>query len=520
VPAATRWPWAVAAAVLVFHLVLFDRYGWFRDELYYLACGAHPGWGYVDHPPLIGWIAALLRATLGDSLFAVRLLPALAVAALVPLTAAVARRLGGGAFAQTLAALCAALAPIYLALGSYLSMNAFDLLFWAAAWWCAVRALDVPSSGAGDSAAAGRWWLAFGAIAGVGLLNKVSVLFLGFGIAAGLLLAAVYRPEARRALRDRRLWLGGVLSLLLFSPHLIWQQLHGWPTLDFMDHARRYKIVVLSPGQFLGEQVLLIAPALPVVIAGLVFLLTDRRSRALRPLGWAVPAILALLMVAGSKAYYAGPAYSLLFAAGAVAVEAWSGRLVRGATWGLRGAVAALLIVVGVAVAPIARPVLPVESFVVYARTLGVAPASGEHHEMGRLPQFFADRFGWPELAADVARVHAALPAAERSRACVFAQDYGQAGAIDRFGPALGLPPAISGHNSYFLWGPRDCDGSLVIVLGDGRDRLGELFEEVELAAVHHCDDCMPYEDELPIWVCRRLRGSLSELWPRVRHYD
>ena len=230
--------------------------------------------------------------------------------------------------------------------------------------------------------------------------------------------------------------------------------------------------------------------ALPSVafaaVVGLIFLLADRRSRAFRPLGWAVPAILALLVVAGSKPYYAGAAYSLLFAAGAVAVEAWSARLVRGAAWGLRGALAALVVVVGLALAPIARPVLPVESFVAYAQTLGITPSSGERHEQGRLPQFFADRFGWPEMVATVARVHRSLPPDERRRCGIVASNYGEAGAINLFGPRYELPPAICAHQTHSMWGPGDFDGDQLIWLQWSAESLERICASVEIVGEHH----------------------------------
>lgn len=498
--------WLGAGLTLLFHAATARGYGYFRDELYYLASAEHLGLGYVDHPPLIGWIAALVRATLGDSLFAIRLLPALAAAATVMLAGAMARRLGGGQLACILAMAAAFLMPIYQGLFSIFSMNAFDVLFWALGSWLLVRLL-----GGGDP----RLWLGFGLVCGIGLENKISLLFFGFGLVVGLVVARRWE-----VFRSRWLWLGGGLAGLLFLPHLLWQVTNDWPTLEFMENARRYKNVDFSPGEFLGQQALLLGPLpLAVALAGLGFLLLDPRARPWRALGWAFPAIVVLMLAAGgAKPYYLAPVYTLLLAAGGAALELWTAprRAIRTASLAFLG----LLALLSLALIPLAKPVLPVETYVEYSRWLGIEGKAEERHEMGRLPQFFADMHGWPELAATVAGVFHALPPEEQARACVFGQNYGQAGAIDVLGRPLGLPPALSGHNSYFLWGPGMCTGEVSIIIGDDRETLETIFASVEQAAVSDCTDCMPYEDELPIWVARGMRVPIAELWPQVKHYE
>jgi Dolichyl-phosphate-mannose-protein mannosyltransferase len=492
----------VPGALLLLHVATISGYGYFRDELYYLACGCHPGFGYVDHPPLIGFVAAAVRAVLGESLWAIRLLPAIAHAATVALGAELARTLGGRRWAQIAAAATIACAPIYVSLFSIFSMNAFDVAIWATALVIVARILR-----AGDD----RGWLAFGLVCGVGLENKISVLFLGFGLVLGLLIAG-----PRATLLRRPVWIAGAIALALFLPHLIWQQVHGWPTLEFMERARTLKNLPLSPLDFLEEQVLHAGPlALPVWVAGLGYLLVARRARPFRALGWAWMAILVLLIVARGKAYYFAPVHVLSLAAGGVALESWSHAIAPVARRLALGAA----IAGGLITAPLAKALLPVDSYVRYAAALGVAPSTGERQRLGRLPQFFADMHGWPELARTVADVWSTLDAEERTEACIFGQNYGEAAAIDRFGPALGLPPSISAHNSYFLWGPRDCTGAVVVVIGDDRETLASLFASVELGATHVCADCMPYESDLPIWVARGLKQPIAELWPRIKSY-
>jgi len=233
-------------------------------------------------------------------------------------------------------------------------------------------------------------------------------------------------------------------------------------------------------------------------------------------LALAFVAVLLLLAFTRSKPYYAAPAFALVFAAGGATLEAFgSGR----AAALVRGAVFALALLGGIALAPFAKPLLSEDDFVRYASWLGVQPSSSERQALGRLPQHFADMHGWRALAEAVARVNASLPPEDRARARVFGQNYGEAGAIDFFGPELGLPPALSGHNNYFLWGPGDWSGEVLIVIGDERARLLELFEEVELAGRTECVDCMPYENGNEIWICRRLRKPVAEMWPETKHF-
>jgi hypothetical protein len=498
--------WLPTIAILGLHLTFATTYGIFRDELYYLSCAARLDWGYVDHPPLVALLTAIWTALFGDSLFALRALPALAVAGATGLVAATARRLGGGPFAVTLAALAYGLAPVVLSLGSVLSMNAFDLLFWAALARVLVSLLDD-----GDE----RLWLAFGALAGLGLQNKISVLFCGFGLVVGLVVARRWEP-----FRSRWFWAGGALAALLFLPHLVWQQLHGWPTREFIENASRWKNVEYSIADFLREQLLNGGPVNALVwLSGLGALLLAKELGRFRALGWVYLAVLALLLTTAAKPYYLAPAYAALFAAGGVTVErataAWRGR---GAIrWGFL----AVLVATALAIAPLARPMLPVERYVAYAAALGETPGTDERKEVGRLKQFYADMQEWRELAEAVGRAAAKLTPQERAAACVFGQNYGEAGAVEYFGRELELPPAISAHNSWYLWGPGDCaNGEALLVMAGDRDRLEELFADVEPGAIFDCRDCMPYEDRQTIWIVRDPKVGLDELWPRIKNFS
>ena len=401
------------------------------------------------------------------------------------------------------------LTPAYVAQFGFLSMNVLDILFWAVVWWLLVARILARRRAA-------HLVVRSEITCGIGLENKISVLFLGFGLAAGVVLA--WRWDL---LRGRWPWIGAAIAVALFLPHIAWQVAEGWPTLEFMENARQHKMDPLPPGEFLLEQVMTLDPlAFPVWFGGLVFFLLARPAKPFRLFGFAYLAILVLMIEQGAKPYYLGPAYTVLIAGGGVAWESWSANRAAPLKALMRAGVALLVVGGGLISLPMAKPVLPIETFVRYAAALGAAPESGERQEEGRLPQFFADRLGWPELAETVAGVFDALPPEEQATARVFGGNYGQAGAIDYFGPALGLPPAISGHNSYYLWGPGDWNGEVLIVIGSSRERLLELFETVELGAVYTHADAMPYEAEKTIWIARGLRTSVDEVWQAVKSYN
>lgn len=499
---------AVAYALLpalgaLFHLVTIGGYGIFRDELYYLACAERLDWGYVDHPPLSLVILSVTRAILGDSVAAIRIPAILASACTVVLSVSLARALGGRAFAQRLTALCVATFPIGLGLAGIFSMNAFDLVFWIAI----LRIVAHLLAGADP-----RWWLAFGGLAGLGLQNKISVLFVGFGVFAGMLVAGRVAP-----LRSRWFWLGGLTAFVLFAPHVVWQIVHGWPTLEFMQNARLHKMAEMTTLAFAGEVVLNAGPLLlPVWLAGVAFLLFARESRPARPLGWAFVVIFAVMAATGAKPYYMAAAFPFLFAAGGVAWERWSER---DGGLRLRRALVVLAALNFVVLAPFAKAILPVDVFVAYAQAIGIVPSLGERNAIGRLPQHFADQHGWRSLVEQVARVRDGLAEAERSGVCIFARNYGQAGAIDHFGPALGLPRAVAGHNSYWHWGPGSCGTEVWIVIGGTPEEVTPLFVSVEPAATFACAECMPHEDGKTIWIGRGLREPIEDLWPRVKRF-
>ena len=495
--------WAVAAIHLLLHLATNGRYGIFRDEFYYLACADHLDWGYVDHPPLSIALLAGQRALLGDSVQALRLLPGLVGVGLIVLAAIMARELGGGRFAQGLAALSVAIVPQYLVLTGFYSMNAFDLIFWAVAALLVVRIVRTDDP---------RLWLLLGLVTGLGLLNKISVLFFG----AGLAVAMVLTPLRRHLLRPHP-WLGGLVALALFVPHLLWQVRHDWPTLEFIRNATRYKIADVTPLQFLMAQGDEIHPLnAPVWIVGLWFLLASREGRRFRVLGIIYLVALAVMAIQKSKPYYLGPAYPMLLAAGAVALEGWTAER----PWlRLRPALVAVLVLGGAFVAPLVVPLLPVETLIAYQRSLGLQAKPAEKQTLGPLPQHFADRFGWEELAEAVASVYESLPENERRAATILAANYGEAGALRYHGRRYGLPAAVSQHNNFYLWGPGPGSGAVVITVGIPIEDVQDAFESVTVGPRLESPYAMPYETRRPILVCRGLKVPLEDAWRRGKSY-
>jgi hypothetical protein len=497
---------AVAGVKLVFHLALANRYGVFRDELYFLDCGRHLGWGFVDAAPAIG-LYAKVALLLGGSLPVLRGIAGLAGAAVVLLTGLLAWRLGGSRFAQGLAAAAALATPIFLAIAGLFTMNVFEPLFWTGCAYVVVRLADGASP---------RLWLLFGLLAGLGLLNKHSTAFFGAALFVGLLLSPM-----RRALATPWPWAGAGVAFLVFLPNLLWQAANGFPTLeDLRNVARTGKNVVLGPGAFVLQQVLQQGPhLLPLWLGGLAWLLLARKGRY-RSLGSAFVVFFVLMLAMKAKGYYLTPIFPILLAAGAVALAELLERrpALAGRAWP-RIAAAAYVVLPTVPIAPLVLPILDPPAFVAFTKTIGFEPPKAEVAHRGPLPQMFGDQFGWPELVADVAKVWNGLTPEERARAAIFANNYGEAGAINLFGPAYGLPPAISAHQNHFFWGPRGFRGDVLVVLQDDRESLERVCVSVEEAGRHEHPWGMA-EENGSIWVCRGLKTPLPELWPRLKHWN
>jgi hypothetical protein len=509
-PRVSLRPWVYIVALIYFalHLATATRYGYFRDALYYLACSEHLAFGYVDQPPLFPLIAWIARHTLGTSLPALIFWPALAGAARIVLVAAFARELGARRYGLALAAVLAATPGVWWSIDHQFGMNAFDPLFWTGCAFVILRMIKTQNP---------KLWLAFGAIAGLGLENKYSIVIFAFALLLGLLLT----PQ-RALLFTPWLFAGGAVALAIFLPNLIWNIQHHWPFLELMHNIRvTGKDVVLPPGAYLKQQILMVHPlSFPFWFGGLLFLFFSRNAKAYRVFGWAFVITITFLLVAHGKDYYSAPAYAIVLAAGAVATERLLESLPRPK---LRAALKRACfdtLLIGVAVQlPIVLPILPLDAFVRYQSLMPIHPAADERGFIGAvLPQYYADELPWQDEVAAVARVYASLTPDEQAKTAIFCQNYGQAAAIDFFGGKYGLPKAISGHQNYFLWGPRNYTGEIMIVVGESEHDVRDEFASVEVAATQNIPYAFWYETQ-PILLCRGLKWNLQTVWPRVKYW-
>ncbi|HZR57757.1 MAG TPA: glycosyltransferase family 39 protein, partial [Terriglobales bacterium] len=491
---------------LLMHLSLSARYGYFRDELYYLDCGRHLSWGYVDHAPMIGLVARIVLL-LGGTLPVLRMFPAIAGALLVALTMLMTWRLGGGKFAQALAGLSILMVPIYLMMDSLLTMNAFEPLFWMGCIYVIIRVIQTDNS---------RLWIWFGVLSGLGLMNKHSTGFFGLAVVIGLLLT-----EHRREFAKPWIWIAACIAVLIFSPNLIWQIHHHFPTLEDLHNVRvTGKNVELPPAKFILQQILVMHPVLVCIwFAGLWHFLLGR-GKKYRLLGWIFLAFLGMMIALHGKDYYVIPIYPMLFAGGAVAWEDAIGRwrLTRGKLWP-KVSVMAFITINGALLAPLMLPLLSPEKYVAYGRALHYIPPKQETCQESQWPQPWADQFGWPELVSQVAQAYNSLPPEERSKTGILTGNDGEAGAIDMFGPKYGLPQAMSGHQTYYYWGTHGFNGDNLITLQNDPKDLARGCNSVQKVAVHFNAWGMGEENE-PIYLCQGLKKPLTEIWPEQKHWN
>jgi 4-amino-4-deoxy-L-arabinose transferase-like glycosyltransferase len=506
------WVFVVATIYFLVHMLTATRYGYFRDALYYLACSEHLDWGYVDQPPLIVALAWFARHTLGTSLPALLFWPALAGAGRIVLTAGFARELGAGRFGSALAAMLAATPPVWYVLDHQFAMNALEPLFWMGCAYIILRMIKTGNL---------RLWFIFGAIAGLGLENKYSVAIFAFGLIVGLLFSS-----QRRLLFTPWLFAGGGVALIFFLPNLLWNIHHHWPFLELMHNIRvSGKDIALPPLAFLKQQIMMAGPAtFPFWLAGLLFYLFSRNAKPFRAFGWAFVITLAFFMVAHGKDYYSAPAYAIVLAAGAVAAERFLGKPLFEARPRMRTILRPLafawLIAAVLLILPMLLPVLPIEEYVKLQERLQIKHSSTERSQIGAtLPQYFTDEFNWEEMAHAVARVYYTLTPEEQAKTAIFTDNYGEAAAIDFFGPKYGLPKAISGHQSYFLWGPRGYTGEIVIRVGAPLEPVRSSYESVTVGAT--IENPYAFSNETrPILLCRGRKENYQTQWGNVKKWE
>lgn len=483
---------ALAVVALALHLWANGSYGYYGDELYYIVCGTHLAWGYVDHPPLIPAIAAVSNALVPGSLIALRAIPALAHAATIALTGETASQLGGGAWAQGAAALCVMSGAVYLDGGTVLTTDALQPL----SWLCCAYAL-IRISRDEDQ----RWWLLIGVVGGVAFLSKYLVAFWLAALALGVL-----TTRARRLINSRYVYVSAAISVGIATPNLYWQASHGWPFIEFARSIVDRESLALPPDRFLLRVVEILNPATaPIWLSGLVGFAYRRQFADLRLCAIAVASSIIVIMGLHGKPYYLAGAFPLLFAGGATVVESFL------TAHAARFLIISAIVALGMVGAPFFLPVLTIDKFAGYQASLGIFPAGG-----GRvLPIHYAGMFGWHERAALVKQAYWKLTPKEQEAAVFFGRNYSEAAAIDVFD--RNEPQAIGSQNNYFLWGPKEHDGSIVLEFGD-RSRLLTEYSSVEEVGVFK-SRWVPGGTDI-LWICRGRLRRLDDDWRRLKHYD
>lgn len=487
---------ALALARLLLHVALAGRYGFDRDELAFLSDANHLAWGYVAYPPVTSFLAHVSMQLFGDSLTAFRLPSALAQALATLFAGLIARELGGARMAQAVASIAVACAPFSMVSGTMLSYSGLDYFWWVLAAWTLLRLANC----GGDPVRSRRWWLGLGIVIGLGMMTRYTMLICAIGIAVGVLATPL-----RRQLAGPWPWAGVALSLLVFAPNAWWQWRNGFVYLDFVQYIHARDIRMGKTADFLPAQLVVGAHPLtaPLWMAGLAWLAFAKEAARGRALAWCYATALFLYWLADAREYYLAPGYPMLLAGGAVALERGIGALGPRSARAARAATALVLAAAFAMTALFALPLAPMGSQA-WRATLPLHPQ-------------FADRVGWPELVAEVARVYHALPADERARTAIYANNYGEAGAIERYGPRHGLPPAISQANSFWARGYGDPPPTTVIVVGSDAAHMATTRATCVVAGRVR----IPYgvvndEARTPdIYVCRDLRFDWATSWPR-----
>jgi hypothetical protein len=504
-PHAMAMAWFLAAIAVLLQMLTNGRYGYFRDELYFIATSKHLAFGYVDFAPLAALILRVSRILFGDSLHAIRLLPALAYGLEVLLTGLIARELGGKRFAVFLACVSALLAPVIVGNATRFSMNPFEPLFWMGCVYFLVRAIQRNNL---------KLLVWCGMLVGFGLENKHSTAFFLISLLGGLLVTT-----ERRLFRNKWLWIAAALIVLISFPNLIWQYQHQFPTwVDLSNVKRMHKNIELPPIPFVRQQMMMLSPGSGLVwIAGLGFLLLHRDGQRYGFLGMTYLLFLAIMMVLKAKDYYLAPIYPMLFAAGGVLWEKIANEH-RRLGW-VKVVLPAAVIILGVMALPLTVPILPVYKIVPYEQALGMKTTRTEAAHSGPLPQHFGDEFGWQEMVEAVASVYNSMPPEQRAQTGILGGNYGEAGAIDFFGPRYGLPNAISAHQNYYFWGPRQYTGESLILLqwslDDARDWCHDVQDGPTLDPQYGMG-----EEHYTILICHGLKEPLAQAWPKLKVWN
>lgn len=498
--------WFLAVIKLMLHFCANGQYGYHLDELYYMAAGDHLAWGYAEFPPLVAVVAHLSRSLMGDSLLAIRLVPALAGALLVLLTGLFTRELGGGRFAQYLAALLVVISPYFLAMQTLLTMNAFEPLIWTLCSYLILLSLKYRRA---------QLWLLIGVVIGIGLLNKFSMLVFAFSLVVGLGITQ------RQVFSKPWIWLGGLMAIGLFMPTVIWQAQHGWPFLEQQKAAALYSkkpFPAATIDLFVQPILMMHVLALPIWLAGLDFYLRSKDGKPYRLFGWIFVITYGLFLLLQGKSYYLTPLYPMLFASGAIVVAQWVGQ-----RWRLKTMISGVLVASTMVMAPMALPVLPMATLLQISRYYSPVYSRPDRTSAAltteQAPAQFREMLGWEDTVAQVSQVYHRLPADEQAQTAIFSWEYHDAGAIDFYGPRYGLPKGISGAHTFYFWGYQHYSGDRVISVAGDHRYLKQLFNQVEQVDTITHATVVGIKSNIPIYLCKGIKVPFNQSWPKFKAY-
>lgn len=506
----------------IIHMVTGWAYGIFRDEYYFIAMSNHLDFGYVDITPVAVYLMALTRFLFGDSIYAMHVLPAVAGSFVILFGGLIARKMGGGRFAQVLTAIAVMAASMYISFAGSFSYDVFDQLMSAVVIYLLVRILRDEGTP--------KTWVLLGFMAGIGIMVKITMGVLLVSLVFGLLMT-----RARKHFANKWIWIAGAIALACFVPYAVWQVQRDFPFLHYLGNYVQYRSTHATVWELFVYELLVMNPVSAILWLGGLVLLFTKKGRVFRPFAWSFFFYFTAAVIFAIKYYALAGVFLPLLAYGAVWFERGYKRVRQpeeeGALWPdgtkfwtvPRAVLVSIMVVSALLVYPTNVPVLPVKDYIAYNSVTGFGTSvKSEDTKLAALPQHFADRLGWEELAQAVSDTYRSLPEPERKECRIFCGNYGEAGAIDYYSEKYGLPGAISGHLSYYYWGYDGYNGKCLIIVGypaDAYDFLRQHFKQVTVARTFHADYIMPYENDNPIFICRDLNIPVDEMWKKLQSF-
>lgn len=475
--------------------ISFIRYGITGDELYYLACANRLDFGYLDHPPLSIWILRLWTALFGESLFVIRILPAIISSATVFLIGLFTVRIGGGKNAVIIAVVTFMISPIFLGVSATYSMNVFDFFFWSLA---ANIYLGIIQSGER------KLWYVLGIVIGLGLLNKTSILWMSAGILVGTILTPI-----RDELKSKYPYIAAVIALLIFSPYIIWNLTQNFVHIEYIRNAATWNYGGSSSVSSVVDLLFILNPvSIFIWLPGILFYFFNRGTGQYRAFGYIWLITFAVLFINWhSKGEYIAPSFQFLFAGGILMILKWNASIKR-----LKYALVIPVVVLGILLAPLSLPLLPIDKFMDYQSWLSLKAPGDERRGNKGVSQFCTDMFGWDDKAKKVSEVYLSLPEEFGESTVVYCNNYSEAGAMEYYKDKYILPDVICPQNSYWYWWNEVKNPATMIIMGGSVSKYLDYFETVEVWGFYKSKYVVPYKHNLPIFICRGFKGSLEEI--------